>query len=474
MTHAGLGQLAVCGALILSSTVARAQECLSGRPTDASGAAGLSYGSADVSHYDSASGRARVHYALGGTHAPPSASTLEPGIPDAVVVAAQAADDAFAKYDELGYRPPLSDGDSPCASNGDSDAVDIYLLHFAAADGQAVSAHCDDGVPQRCAGFVLVENDFRSGGYADSAEGLRTVVPHELFHLVQNAYDSGVERWWAEGSAQWAAQQVYPELHDLERFLPAYFDNPWRPLNVPPSGPITDFLYATAIWPVFLSERFGVEIVREIHERFADNRAGVFPTTAEVLERHDSSLPDEYLQFAAYNAATGERAPDAGGYQHAVDYPPVELMPLAFEPGDELAETAAGLNAFYYALSASTPLRLELAQPGARAAGLLLPLVNGKAELSEQVALPTTLQGDGIVVVTGQSLERTDAPFTLRAVDPATADGPGAHDREPGASGCAVVRSPRAAAPELALPLGIASMLLFGVGLRRHRSRKDA
>jgi hypothetical protein len=474
MTHAGFGQLALCGALISSTATAGAEECLSARPSDPGGAAGLSYGTAEVSHYDSASGRARVHYALGGTHAPPNASTLEPGVPDAAVVAAQAADDAFAKYDELGYAPPLSDGDSPCASNGDSDAVDIYLLHFAAADGQAVSTHCDDGAPKRCAGFVLVENDFRNGGYADGAEGLRTVVPHELFHLVQNAYDSGVERWWAEGSAQWAAKQVYPELGDLERFLPAYFDNPWRPLNVPPSGPITDFLYATAIWPVFLSERFGADIVREIHERFADNRAGVFPATAEVLERHDSSLPDEYLQFAAYNAATGERAPDSGGYRHAVDYPPVELMPLAVEPGDELAETAAGLNAFYYALSAKTPVRLQFAQPSARTAGLLLPLVDGKAELSEQAALPTTFQGDGIVVVTGQSLERTDAPFTLQAVDPATADGPADEDNDLEASGCAVVRAPGRAPPGLIFPPWIASMLLFGGRLRRHRSRKDA
>lgn len=471
MTHVGLGQLAVCGALILSSTAARAQQCLSARPTDPGGAAGLGYGSAEVSHYDSASARARVHYALSGTHAPPAGSTLELGVPDAVVVAARAADDAFAKYEALGYAPPSSDGDSPCASNGDSDAVDIYLLHFAAADGQAVSDHCDDGLPKRCAGFVLVENDFRSGGYADTAEGLRTVVPHELFHLVQNAYDADVERWWAEGSAQWAAKQVYPELADLERFLPAYFENPWRPLNVPPSGPITDFLYATAIWPVFLSERFGPDIVREIHERFADDPAGVLEATAGVLQLHDSSLPDEYLRFAAYNSATADRAPDSGGYEHAADYPLVDLTPVVFEPAGEIDGTAAGLNAFYYAVSATSEVVLQLDQPSPKVAGVLLPLVDGKVELSQQQALPATLHGGGIVVVAGQSLERTDAHFVLRAEQPGVNE---PDDGEPEASGCAFVRARSAGAPGSALALAIASMLLFGARRRRHGSRKDA
>lgn len=468
MPHVALGQAAACAAAILASTVARAQTCESARPTDPAGAAGLSYGAAEVAHYDSASGRARVHYALSGTHAPPSASTLESGVPDAVLVAATAADDAFAKYDELGYAPALSDADSPCASNGESDAVDIYLLHFAAADGQAVPDHCQPGPPLRCAGFVLVENDFRGGGYADTAEGLRTVVPHELFHLVQNAYDADVERWWAEGSAQWAAKQVYPELTDLERFLPAYFDNPWRPLNVPPSGPITDFLYATAIWPVFLSERWGADVVREIHEALVDERAGVFAASAEVLQRYDSTLPDEFLRFAAYNAATAERAPESGGYERAASYPPVEPTPFAAVPGAELGETAAGLNAFYYSVTAASSARLQLAPSSARVAALLLPLVDGRVELSEQRMLPATLAGHGIVVVTGQSLERTDAPFLLQATDPGTTAG-----GEPEASGCALSRR-GGFARSSAYGAAIASMLLLGARRRRRGPRKDA
>ena len=417
------------------TSTARGQACESARPTDPAGAAGVSYGAAKVSFLDSASGRARVHYALSGTHAPPPAATMQTGVPDAVVVAAQAADDALAKYEELAYLPPVSDANSPCSSNGDSDAVDIYLIHFSAADGQAVSDHCEPGLPQRCSGFVLVENDFKTGGYADTAEGMRTVVPHELFHLVQNAYDAGVERWWAEGSAQWAAKQVYPELRDLERFLPGYFNVPWRPLNVPPSGVITDFLYATAIWPVFLNERYDASIVREIYEGFGPDTLGVLPATDVVLTARGSSLASEFLQFAAYNAATSTRAPDAGGYANAAAYPLVPFKALNGSEGDLVSDVASGLGAFYYSVTAAAPTQLSLDADPTRIAALWLPITGGKVQVANAEPLPTTASGEGVVVVAGQSLSKTDAPFTLKGAVPS------ADDVGPVSSGCAMAQN---------------------------------
>jgi hypothetical protein len=474
MIQAGMRQLAALGALVLTSAPARAQVCEGARPTQ-SGAPQGSYGAAPVDHYDSASGRARVHYARSGPHAPPAAASLEPDVPDAVVVAAQAADDALAKFDELGYLAPLSDQASPCSANGDSEAVDIYLMNFSAADGQAVVDHCQEGTPTRCAGFVLVENDFKSGGYADTAEGLRTVVPHELFHLVQHAYDVDVEPWWAEGSAQWAAKQVYPELRDLERFLPAYFDNPWRPLNVPPSGPITDFLYATAIWPVYLSERFDPAIVREVFEQFAQSRDGAFPATQQVLAARGSSLEQEFLAFAAANAATAERAPAEGGYQHAADYPLLELTPFTLSAGNELMEVASGLGAFYYSVSTPTPVGLELEQGDVkRVEAMLLPVVDGQAQVANSRPLQGSFRGDGIIVVAGQSLARVDAPFTLRvtSVKP-NLPGEGDDDEQPDSSGCALSRKPGAHS-KLGPGLAIAAMLGLGASIRRRRQRKDA
>lgn len=460
----------VLAALLLAPR-AGAQACESARPTDAAGAAGLSYGSAEVAFYDSASGLARVHYALSGVHAPPESSTREADVPDAIVVAAQAADAAFDKYAELGFQLPLGDADSPCASNGDSDAVDIYVVNFSAADGQAVHDHCEAGPPVRCAGFVLVENNF-PGGYADTEEGMRTVVPHELFHLVQDGYDAEVERWWAEGSAQWAANQVYPELRDLERFLPGYFDNPWRPLNVPPSGIITSFLYATAIWPVFLHERHDAALVREIYEGFTGDGSSVLETTDLILQERGTSLAQEFLQFAAYNAATGERAQPGAGYRAAADYPLVELTPFAVSPGATLDEIASGLGAFYYSVQSSSPLELSLTAAPERVAALLLPLSDGQALLSEATTLPAILEGEGIVVVAGQSLSRTDAPFTLGAGTAKPPEPPQqVSDDDLGESGCSMGPAAPSRPRGLGAVLGIVVSLL---GLaRRSRLRKE-
>ncbi len=452
--------------------VASAQTCEGARPTDAAGNQGISYGTAKVSFYDAASGLARVHYALSGPHAPPVASTLEAGVPDAVVVAAQAADDALAKYAELSYLPPLSDADSPCASNGGSDAVDIYLIHFAAADGQAALDHCEAGSPKRCAGFVLVENDFKGGGYANVAEGMRTVVTHELFHLVQDAYDAEVERWWAEGTAQWAAKQVYPELQDLERFLPAYFKNPWRPLNVPPNGVITDFLYATAIWPVFLQQRFDASVVREVYEGFGQGADGALPTTDVVLKNHDSSLAQEFLQFAAYNATTAGLGTEGAGYSDGASYPAVPVKALT--PGIDplVSDIDSGLGAYYYSLKPDAPLQVALDADPTRVAGLVIPIVDGMLDLTGAQPLPATVDGEATVVVAGQSLLRTDAPFSLSGVAPRTGSEAGAKgDGGPDSSGCSISGGARENAANSGAALGFVVTLL-GQCRARRRPRK--
>lgn len=404
------------------SRAARAQSCENPRPTDAGATRGLSYGGAEVDHYDSASGRARVHFALSGTHAPPSASTLEDGVPDAVVVAARAADDALDKYVDLGFREPLRDGDSPCTSNGDSDAIDIYMIQFAGADGQATLDSCQSESPKRCAGFVLIDNDFRGGGYEDTAEGVRTVVPHELFHLVQDGYDAELESWWAEGSAQWAAKHVYPELRDLERFLPSYFAVPWRPINVPPSGAAASFLYATAIWPVFLEQRYDTSLVREVFEGFSAEATQVLPVTDGALAARGSSLAEAYLQFAAYNAATGSRAPAQGGYTDAASYPEVDFEPLDHARGELVSDVTSGLSAFYYSVNATEPSVLSLDADSSRLVALLAPIVGGKVEVDQARALPTRLEGEGVVIIAGQSPQPTDAVFKLSGKDAASAE----------------------------------------------------
>jgi hypothetical protein len=444
-------------AQLITAKAVSAQACENRRPTDAGGSNGLAYGAASVGSLVSSSERVRVFYALSGPHA---VSDAKAAAPAAALAAARAADAALVKFAELGYRAILTDADSPCESNGGDDKIDVYLLHFPSADGQALSDHCLAGATRRCSGFVLVENDFAGGGYASVAQGMNTVVPHELFHLVQNAYDADVERWWAEGSAQWAAKQVYPELNDLERFLPAYFSQPWRPLDVPASGVVANFLYATAIWPVFLGERHGPDAVRQVFERLATGEGNVLASTAQFLDEQGESLGQEFLWFAAYNAATGSRARPGLGYRDAANYPLVALTPFAAESGHRVDDVGSGLGAFYYSVQPSTPQELALESEPARMAAMALPLEGGRIDLGGALPLPAVAEGPQVVVVAGQSVAKTDAPFSLTASDAEPAS-PASKNL---GSSCAFCAAPPSRSP---LPLALAALALSYAGARR-------
>lgn len=425
----------------------------------------MNYGAADVTSFDSPGGAARIWYALSGSHAPLSADSAAP---PAVVAAARAADAALSKFQELGFAPPLSDADSPCATNGGDAKVDIYLADFSAADGKAVSDHCLAGAVSRCSGFVIVENDFARSGYTDLTEAMNTVVPHELFHLVQNAYDAELERWWAEGSAQWAAKQLHPELRDLERFLPSFFSQPWRPLDVPASGVAADYLYATAIWPVFLSERHGVDFVRQVFDGLAAGATTTLSSVATLLEQKGTTLGEEFLWFAAYNAATGVRAQPGLGYQHAADYPLVALTPLASEPGSSADEVGSGLSAFYYSLETAEPRDLTLDTDPSRMAGLLVPLADGRAALDAALPLPAQAKTSALVVVAGQSVAKTDAPFHLGVAEAGSGTNPTGSEKLSSscslAHGAGLAASPGRAA--FGALLGLVALVLLAVTRR--------
>jgi len=100
---------------------------------------------------------------------------------------------------------------------------------------------------------------------------------------VQYAYDANMDHWWLEGTAQWATDQLYPELTDMESFFPAFFADIERPLNSPPGGIVAPWLYGSAIWPRFLGEHLGPEVVASIMERQGMLGGDVIDTTAPLV-----------------------------------------------------------------------------------------------------------------------------------------------------------------------------------------------
>lgn len=469
--------------LLAAAAPARAEDCTAQRPSDLGGYFGYAYGADDVATFDGAA--VRVWYARSGTHAVRPASTRPDGVPDDVAATAAVADAALAAFASWAFRAPLGDGAFPaCASNGGDARLDVYLVSFTGSDGLTATEQCtDSGGVLTCPSFVLVESRLDQR-YGDFGVGARTVVPHELFHAVQNAYDAELARFWAEGSAQWAAARLDPALDDLVRRLPAFFADLDRPLDVPPGGVVASWLYGSAVWPVFLEQRVGLAGVRAVFEAEAASGAPALEAADGVLLGAGSSLTAEYAVFSRWNAATGTRAPaDASeGYAEAARYP---LAPTT--PWTELTHdgVSAGLSARHYAIAATSPELLELTADPARIGAWLVPLAAGRADLAAARELPARLEGEGIVVVAGRSLLKSDARFTLhRGPAPPLDAGPDAEVAWPDAeaeagsavgagteaasdSGCTLARARGSLAPRTWAALLVVAAGLAGGARRR-------
>jgi hypothetical protein len=417
---------------------ARAEDCPKIRPTDPGGYEGYVY-DVPASSFATDAGNVRVWYEPSGSQAPPLASTRADGVPDAVAKMGEVLEDAIAKYAALGFRPGLRDGDYPsCASNGGDGRVDLYLVSFKGADGLTVSERCT-GSPSVCPGFLLV--DAHMAAYSTFEEGAKTVAPHEYFHLVQNAYDSKLDRFWAEGTAQWATKQIHNDIMDLERFLPDFFKEVERPLDVPPSGVTSGYLYGAAAWPVFLSQNHGVPLVKSIFEKEGSGTSPVLAATDAALTASGSSLANEYGMFALFNAATGARA--AGdGYADAAKYPQVPTREFA-DGQTKVDDTTAGLAARYYTLHDPAKRKISLSADPSRLQGFALPLVDGKASVAGALPLPAVVAGEAMVVLAGTSTKKTDVPYALIAENAPNDTTNAGGDTPPSEakSGCSVARS---------------------------------
>lgn len=432
-----------------------------GRPTDPGGVDGYSFGSATVKTYDTP--QARVHYATSGEHAPEQTSTRADGVPDTVVIAADTAEDALTRYAAMGYRKPPSD--ASCTSNGGDERLDIYLVGFAGADGTTVPDACDGNA---CGSYVLCEATFKGRAYATPTEGFQTVITHELFHAVQNAYDAGLDRFWAEGTAQWAMKKLHPDLADFERQLPAFFAEPNRSLDTQPSGVTAGYLYGSAVWPLFLSTKFDDDTIRTILETEADGTKSLLATDA-VLATKGTSLAEAFPLFAAWNVATKTYA-GSGGYPDAASYPGVKVTELA----DGAAGITSGLAYFPYLVSLDAASKISLETDATRNVGLVVPLEGGKAKLDAATKLPANVEGEALVIVAGITTKKTDAPFTVHigAADPEL---PAPEETMPSAEpgwasndgGCDVSRASRRES-------GLVGLTLAALGLVATRRRRSS
>jgi hypothetical protein len=273
-----------------------------------------------VEHWDEPTGAIRVHYSVQGPNVTLLADDDADDVPDFAEAVAVTTAEVLSFYEnDLGLRRPLSELDMGLGELGGSYALDVYLVDFGGNADGAFGIDACDTTPNHCAGYLTMENDFVGYGYPTLELAIDVLTSHELFHGVQNAYDGGQPVWFTEGTAVWAEMQFDPGSRDFFWFANAYLEDAGRSLDRPPTGPVPSFAYGTCLWWDFLTTRHDAALMEEllVAVEAATSEDDTLVEMVAVLASAGDTLEDAWLEFVAWNLATGERSGAMAGYSYA-------------------------------------------------------------------------------------------------------------------------------------------------------------
>jgi hypothetical protein len=206
------------------------------------------------------------------------------------------------------YTAPVSSGlgyDAPPRSNGRY-PICVYSL----PSGFSGQTWPDSTSGRRAASHISIDSHLYE-------PYVRAVAAHELFHAFQFGYNYTASAWWKEASAEWAANEVFP---DVDTYIIPYYD--W--FQVP--GWSLDYTdgwheYGDSIWAKHLAETHGRDFIRAIwiNQRTDNDSVRVITKT---LASAGTTLAAQFRDFATWNWFTGDRA-DGAHYRQGQFFPQV-------------------------------------------------------------------------------------------------------------------------------------------------------
>jgi len=277
-----------------------------------------------------------IHYVSTGVHAPYNVTEdIDPadGIPDYINRVEEAFEYVW-DYETvtLGYNTPLTD-----FGRGGDDRYDIYVENLGA--GFYGFTNPEDLLDQyRANSFVEIENDFAGSRYATHPlDGMHVTAAHEFFHAVQFAYDAleydfgnvndpnSYRPWWLEASATWMEDIVYDNVNDYLGYLPFFLGYSWMGLgsfSYNYGDARSYHPYGACLWPIYFTEKYGVDLVRQIWEICGQvGGYNTLPATESVLRSYSSSLAGGFTEFTVWNFHTADFADPAHFYSEGASFP---------------------------------------------------------------------------------------------------------------------------------------------------------
>ena len=266
--------------------------------------------------------------------------------------------------DSLGFdQPPTDNG------IGSSDLYDIYIMALPAGYFGITYTSNAPAEDPACASFIKMRNSYDSSVFSDHTEleNIQVTAVHEFFHALQFGYNCYERLWFMEATAVWSEDDLYDQVNDLYRYMPAWFANTDKPLDVEDTH-----MYGSFIFFQYVDEHLGGrETIKKCWER---SRANASPTQDvsfisidEVLVSQYSSFVDAYNRMRIANRILSSSA-SAGiyRYEEAEDYPveqPGTKEYIIYNQSDSETITSPTLKLYashYYELNTSTPVSISL------------------------------------------------------------------------------------------------------------------
>ncbi len=291
----------------------------------------------------------KLHYTRVGPHAPPL-EDFHPrnGVPDYVDRCADAMERAYrVQIDLMGFKTPYID--FWAAQNGGDHKYDVYLFTFPAL-GITTGDWFDGRVLSNAltiAPYFMINS--RIYDYVGKLEALRyidTTCTHEFLHGVQFAYNAYMPTWFMEASATWIEVMTYdggqvddgdtlpdPDEPNETDAYNYYIHQLRRWFLIPDislKSRIGDHEYGSVIWTLYMTERFGYDIVRQFYRNTTEGSYREMGNFYDVFTDNGTTLAEAFKTFTVWNYFTHTRANTATGlkgYRNAYRFPPIAIHP---------------------------------------------------------------------------------------------------------------------------------------------------
>ncbi len=295
------------------------------------------------------SGKFRIHFDTTGVNAPFLIDESGNKIPNSWKMYV----DSVAKYIDSVYNVEVNHLGFEFNFNDDTlgggSEYDIYIQNL--SEGLYGETVFDPSSPlprtgnaQRFLSYMRIDNSYsESYYYTRGINALKVTLAHEFGHAIQ-LLSYGLwenDLWFYEMTSTWLEEAVFDDVNDYYAYIPRFFRYTGTPIYQHDG-------YDLVVFGIFLQERFTHKLILNAWE-FAKNHPPL-PSLELALNKFNSSLKYEFVEFSLWNFYTGRRAKQ-GYYKEAMNYPEVrfETQPIVITANEALVNNSTGpLSTQYY------------------------------------------------------------------------------------------------------------------------------